>query len=75
MFIETNSGRLQNLYLLQDVRVMENDKKLDSEELTYAVAYVQMNGVVIKEGAYATQEEAEAIRQEVVAKLLATGEE
>lgn len=75
MFIETNSGRLQNLYLLQDVRVMENDKKSDSEELTYAIAYVQMNGVVIKEGTYATKDEAETIRQEVVAKLLATGEE
>ena len=75
MFIETNSGRLQNLYLLQDVRVMENEKKTDSEELTYAVAYVQMNGVIIKEGIYATKEEAETIRQEVVAKLIATGEE
>lgn len=75
MFIETSQGRLQNLYLLQDVRVMENDKKSDSEELTYAVAYVQMNGVIIKEGAYATQEEAEAIRKDIVAKLVATGEE
>jgi len=75
MFIETNNGRLQNLYLLQDVRVIENEKKLDSDELTYAVAYVQMNGVIIKEGAYATQEEAEAIRKDIVAKLVATGEE
>lgn len=75
MFIETTNGRLQNLYLLQDVRVIENDKKSDSDELTYAVAYVQMNGVIIKEGAYATQEEAEAIRKDIVAKLVATGEE
>lgn len=73
MFIETNQGRLQNLYLLQDVRVIENDT--DSEEKTYAVAYIQINGVVIKEGAYATKAEAEEVRNEIVAKLVATGEE
>ena len=25
MFIETDTGRLQNLYLLQDVRVIQNE--------------------------------------------------
>lgn len=65
MFIETESGRLQNLYLLQDVRVVEiEDTKL------YSIGYVQMNGVIVKEGKYETFEEADTKRQEIVNRLL-----
>ena len=41
LFIETNSGRLQNLYLLQDVRVV--DSRI--QENKFAVGYVQENGM------------------------------
>ena len=66
MFIETEAGRLQNLYLLQDVRVMDNSKK----EGTYTIGYVQMNGAIIQEGEYETFEAADSKREEIVAKLL-----
>lgn len=66
MFIETNTGRLQNLYLLQDVQVKENENK------TFSIGYVQSNGVIIKEGEYATKDEAETERKAIVAKLLIT---
>ena len=33
LFIETNSGRLQNLYLLQDVRVV--DSRIQEDKCRY----------------------------------------
>lgn len=65
MFIETDTGRLQNLYLLQDVRVIQN------EDNTYSIGYVQMNGEVIKELSFDSEETANAKRDEIVQKLLA----
>ena len=65
MFIETDTGRLQNLYLLQDVRVIQN------EDNTYSIGYVQMNGEVIKELSFDSEETANVKRDEIVQKLLA----
>ncbi len=65
MFIETDTGRLQNLYLLQDVRVIQN------EDNTYSIGYVQMNGEIIKELSFDSEETANAKRDEIVQKLLA----
>lgn len=67
MFIETASGRLQNLYLLQDVRVVDND---EVEEKTYSVGYVQSNGVIIKEGTFSTYSEAETKVNEIKSSLV-----
>lgn len=65
MFIETDTGRLQNLYLLQDVRVIQN------EDNTYSIGYVQMNGEIIKELSFDSEETANTKRDEIVQKLLA----
>ena len=65
MFIQTDEGKLQNLYLLQDVRVVLNDDE------TYSIGYVQVNGEILKELSFETEEEAESKRQEIVTKLLA----
>lgn len=65
MFIETDTGRLQNLYLLQDVRVIQN------EDNTYSIGYVQMNGEIIKELSFDSEETANVKRDEIVQKLLA----
>lgn len=65
MFIETDTGRLQNLYLLQDVRVIQN------EDNTYSIGYVQMNGEIIKELSFDSEEMANVKRDEIVQKLLA----
>lgn len=67
MFIETASGRLQNLYLLQDVRVVDND---EVEEKTYSVGYVQSNGVIIQEGTFSTYSEAETKVNEIKSSLV-----
>ena len=64
MFIETETGRLQNLYLLQDIRVIQNDEE------KWQVSFIQMNGVAINEGEYDTEEEAQQIKEVEVAKLL-----
>ena len=64
MFIKTETGRLQNLYLLQDVRVIKN------EDNTWSVSFIQMNGVAINEGRYATEEEANSVKEKEVAKIL-----
>lgn len=66
MFIETDGGRLQNLYLLQDVRVISNE----DTPTTYSIGYVQMNGEIILDGKYATEAEANTKKAEIVAKLL-----
>lgn len=64
MFIETETGRLQNLYLLQDVRVTKN------EDDTWSVSFIQMNGVAINEGRYTTEEEANSVKEAEVTKIL-----
>lgn len=64
MFIETETGRLQNLALLQDVVVKEN------EDNTFSIAYIQANGEIIKEGTYNTEEEAEVVKSAIYTKLL-----
>lgn len=65
MFIETDTGRLQNLYLLQDVRVIQN------EDNTYSIGYVQINGEIIKELSFDSEETANTKRDEIIQKLLA----
>jgi len=66
LFIETNSGRLQNLYMLQDVRVV--DSKI--EENKFAVAYVQANGMIIEDEIFDTYEEADSVVQSVKSTLI-----
>lgn len=64
MFFQTDDGRLQNLFLLQDVRIIENDDK------TFSIGYIQINGEVLKEGSYSTIEEANTALDLVVQKLV-----
>jgi len=64
MFIETETGRLQNLMLLQDVIVVAN------EDNTYSLGYLQANGEIIKEGSYNTEEDAETAKEAVHTKLI-----
>ena len=66
LFIETKSGKLQNLYLLQDVRAIESEEEPEK----YARAYVQENGVILEDMLYDTMEEAEAAVEEVKAEIL-----
>ena len=66
MFIETGKGRLQNLYMLQDVRVV--DSKI--EENKFAVAYVQANGMVVEDETFDTYEEADVVVQSVKESLI-----
>ena len=66
LFIETNSGRLQNLYLLQDVRVVESK----IEEGKFAVGFVKENGMIIEDERFDTQQEAEDVVQDVRDQLL-----
>lgn len=66
MFIETGKGRLQNLYMLQDVRVV--DSKI--EENKFAVAYVQANGMIVEDETFDTYEEADAVVQSVKESLI-----
>lgn len=65
-FIETEARRLQNLYLLQDVRVMESAVNKDK----YTIGWVQMNGQIIQEGDFDTYEAADSKRTEIVNKLI-----
>ena len=69
MFIETDTGRLQNLYLLQNVIVTDND---NNEEYPYAIGWVQSNGVIIKEGEFSTLEAAQSKRDDIIESLLDT---
>lgn len=70
MFIETDTKRLQNLYLLQNIIVTELDE--DAETPKYTIGWVQSNGVIIKEGEFNTLQEAETKRDEIVESLLKT---
>ena len=63
MFITTDSGRLQNLYYLQDVKVVSCEEK-------YYIGWVQVNGVIIKDGEFNTEEAANAKLEEIKEELL-----
>lgn len=67
LFIETNSGRLQNLYLLQDVRVVDSQ----IQEGKFAVGFVQENGIIIEDELFDTYEDAENAVESVKEELLA----
>ena len=54
LFIETNSGRLQNLYLLQGIEAVHSR----TQEGKFAVGYIQSNGVIIEDEIFDTLEEA-----------------
>jgi hypothetical protein len=66
MFYKTESGRLQNLTLLQDVIVTKDD--IDNTK--YSVGYLQINGEIIKEGTYNTELEVESKIDSIRASLL-----
>lgn len=70
MFIETDTKRLQNLYLLQNIIVTELDENAKTPK--YTIGWVQSNGVIIKEGEFNTLQEAETKRDEIVESLLET---
>ena len=70
MFIETDTKRLQNLYLLQNIIVTELDENAETPK--YTIGWVQSNGVIIKEGEFNTLQEAEIKRDEIVESLLET---
>ena len=70
MFIETDTKRLQNLYLLQNIIVTEPDENAETPK--YTIGRVQSNGVIIKEGEFNTLQEAETKRDEIVESLLET---
>lgn len=70
MFIETDTKRLQNLYLLQNIIVTELDENAETPK--YTIGWVQSNGVIIKEGEFNTLQEAETKRDEIVESLLKT---
>ena len=66
LFIETELGKLQNLYLLQDVRVAKSIK----EENKFAVGYVQANGMIIEDELFDSEEDAQSKVNEIREKLL-----
>lgn len=66
LFIETGLGRLQNLYMLQDVRAVESQ----IEEGKFAVAYVQANGMIVEDETFDTYEEADSEVQSIKSDLL-----
>lgn len=65
MFTVTESGRLQNLALLQDIVISEPF----GEETKYRVGYMQINGVIKNEYEFDTMEEAEAKKKELIEQL------
>ena len=66
LFIETGLGRLQNLYMLQDVRAVGSQ----IEEGKFAVAYVQANGMIVEDKRFDTYEEANSEVQSIKSDLL-----
>lgn len=65
MFYECENGRLQNLFLLQNIRVIKNDDN------TYSIGWVQSNGAIVKEYNYSTEEEANTKYTSLKSELLA----
>lgn len=62
MFIETNTGKLINLYLLQDMRkVFENDK--------FKIKFVHINGEIYEE-VYKSESEMNSAYESYKTKLL-----
>lgn len=66
LFIETEAGKLQNLFLLQDVRALPSE--IEPEK--FALAYIQENGTIIEDVLYDTIEEAEQKAESVRKELL-----
>ena len=68
LFIETEAGKLQNLFLLQDVRALPSE--IEPEK--FALAYIQENGTIIEDVLYDTieeaEEKAESVREELLSK-------
>lgn len=72
MFIKTDAGRLQNLYLLWDIVVLTNTT-LDSEGkpvTKYSIGWVQTNGEVKSEGEFTTLEDANTKKESIITMLL-----
>lgn len=65
MFYECENGRLQNLFLLQNIRVIKNDDN------TYSIGWIQSNGAIVKEYNYSTEEEANTKYTSLKSELLA----
>lgn len=65
MFYKCENGRLQNLFYLQNVIVVESDT-----ENKYSVGWVQSNGTIIKEYDFNTEEEAKAKVETIINILL-----
>lgn len=66
MFYKCENGRLQNLYLLQTLRIIEDD-----ETHKFSIGWVQANGAIVKEYSYDTEKEALTKLTELNQKLLA----
>ena len=64
MFYECENGRLQNLFLLQNIRVIKNDDN------TYSIGWIQSNGAIVKEYNYSTEEEANTQYTSLKSELL-----
>lgn len=64
MFITTDTGRLQNLTLLQDVITVDN------EDGTYSVGYYEISGIIVKELSFDTKAAADAKVAEIRASLV-----
>jgi hypothetical protein len=75
MFIRTDAGRLQNLYLLWDIVVLTNTTSdLDNEGnpiIKYSIGWVQTNGEVKSEGEFTTLEDANTKKESIITMLLA----
>lgn len=72
MFIRTDAGRLQNLYLLWDIVVLTNTTS-DSEGkpvTKYSIGWVQTNGEVKSEGEFTTLEDANTKKESIITMLL-----
>ena len=65
MFYECENVRLQNLFLLQNIRVIKNDDN------TYSIGWIQSNGAIVKEYNYSTEEEANTKYTSLKSELLA----
>lgn len=68
LFIETDGGKLQNLYLLQAVVSIPSQETPNK----YAVAYIQENGTIIEDLLYDTKAEADTKVAQIKQKLLNT---
>lgn len=66
LFIETDGGKLQNLYLLQAVVTIPSQETPGK----FAVAYLQENGTFVEDMLYDTEAEADTKVAEIKQKLL-----